>query len=71
MAAETRFVAANVGYFSQSMRIEEQSMVCEHEPCTCYIADGGLYCSENCRDGSEMGAFCGCGHAVCESSPVG
>ncbi len=46
-------------------------MECAHDPCTCRVEAGGGFCSEVCGLGSVSGPFCGCGHAACETSPVG
>jgi hypothetical protein len=46
-------------------------MECSHEPCTCQVAEAGQFCSESCGLGMEGSPFCGCGHSLCEASPVG
>lgn len=45
-------------------------MECAHEPCTCRVMEKGEFCSEPCELGTISGAFCGCDHAVCQSSRV-
>jgi hypothetical protein len=46
-------------------------MKCAHEQCTCRVEAAGGFCSQPCGLGTQTGPFCGCGHANCESSPVG
>jgi hypothetical protein len=41
---------------------------CEHDGCSCPVADDSSYCSQQCEnaDDSDMVEIsCGCGHASC------
>ena len=43
-------------------------MECAHKPCTCRVLEPGETCSETCEQTTMSGEFCGCEHAVCETS---
>jgi len=40
---------------------------CQHEACSCPLAETGDYCSEYCETaaGGEIGEGCQCGHPDC------
>lgn len=45
-------------------------MRCSYGPCTCTITEPSLFCSQACSLAPEYGPFCGCEHAVCESTMI-
>ncbi|HTX58324.1 MAG TPA: metallothionein [Verrucomicrobiae bacterium] len=46
---------------------------CAHEPCSCYVDLGKLYCGERCRENDAASpeaaphSRCGCRHVGCEA----
>jgi hypothetical protein len=56
------------------MANSDGTYTCTHDPCDCRVADddahikddqGGIYCSEGCRDGD------GCNHPGCACADAG
>jgi len=43
-------------------------MKCAHDMCTCDAKGGEPYCSEACRDATNVADRCPCGHDVCANT---
>ena len=47
---------------------KERTMTCQHEGCTCQVAEGEQFCGDVCRQhgsGSHGEHACDCGHPEC------
>lgn len=62
------FAGSSFGYDALTGR--GVAMECAHEPCTCQVLELGELCSEACELGVMTGPFCGCEHAMCQTSRV-